>query len=63
MKITKISIIIAILIGIVFLFIIPSAKQTLYFLPLIIIVNVIRIWEMAVKKDTNDQTKDWLLVF
>ena len=58
MKVTKISMIIAIIIGIVFLFIIPSAKQTLYFLPLIIIVNVIRIWEMAVKKDTNDQTKD-----
>lgn len=58
MKITKISIIIAILIGIVFLFIIPSAKQTFYFWPLIIIVNVIRIWEMAVKKDTNDQTKN-----
>lgn len=50
MKITKISIVIAIIIGIVFLFIIPSAKQTLYFLPLIIIVNIIRIWEKALKE-------------
>lgn len=55
MKVTKISMIIAIIIGIVFLFIIPSAKQTLYFLPLIIIVNVIRIWEKAVSN--NNQTK------
>lgn len=50
MKITKISIVIAIIIGIVFLFIIPSAKQSLYFLPLIIIVNIIRIWEKALKE-------------
>lgn len=50
MKITKISIFIAIIIGMVFLFIIPSAKQTLYFLPLIIIVNIIRIWEKALKE-------------
>jgi hypothetical protein len=50
MKITRISIVIAIIIGIVFLFIIPSAKQSLYFLPLIIIVNIIRIWEKALKE-------------
>lgn len=50
MKTTKISIVIAIIIGIVFLFIIPSAKQSLYFLPLIIIVNIIRIWEKALKE-------------
>uniref|UniRef100_UPI00344BBB72 hypothetical protein n=1 Tax=Carnobacterium TaxID=2747 RepID=UPI00344BBB72 len=50
MKVTKISIFIAIIIGIAFLFIIPSAKQTLYFLPLIIIVNIIRIWEKALKE-------------
>lgn len=50
MKITKTSIVIAIIIGIVFLFIIPFAKQTLYFLPLIIIVNIIRIWGKALKE-------------
>ncbi len=55
MKVTKISMVTAIIIGIVFLFIIPSAKQMLYFSPLIIIVNVIRIWEKAV--NNSNQTK------
>lgn len=50
MKITKISIVIAIIIGIIIIFIIPSAEQTLYFLPLIITINIIRIWEKAVKE-------------
>ncbi|MGB7459687.1 MAG: hypothetical protein WA887_02295 [Carnobacterium jeotgali] len=53
MKVTRISMVIAIIIGIVFLFIIPSAKQTLYFMPLIIIVNVIRIWEKAVNNSNH----------
>ncbi|SDQ02678.1 hypothetical protein [Carnobacterium viridans] len=51
MKITKISIVIAIIIGIVVLFAIPSVKQSLYFLPLVIIVSVIRSWEKATKKN------------
>lgn len=50
MKITKISIVVAIIIGIVVLFAIPSVKQSLYFLPLVIIVSVIRSWEKATKK-------------
>lgn len=51
MKITKISTIIAIIIGIGFLYMnIPFDKQTLYFMPLIIIVNLIRIWEKAKKQ-------------
>lgn len=50
MKITKISIVIAIIIGIVVLFVVPSASQIRYLLPLVIIVSVIRIWEKATQK-------------
>lgn len=50
MKITKISMVIAIIIGIVVLFIIPSASQIRYILPLIIIVSVIRSLEKATKQ-------------
>ncbi|WP_373471158.1 hypothetical protein [Carnobacterium alterfunditum] len=50
MKLTKISIVITIIIGIVVLFIVPPANQMRYILPLIIIVSVIRSWEKAIKQ-------------